>query len=74
MLRENLTLITTLKDYPNIYSHLSLDHDNLIIQTNSQTISIDLNATNLQNIFNENLRNNLSNLTIDVLCKILEIK
>ncbi|HIS87237.1 MAG TPA: hypothetical protein IAB49_03800 [Candidatus Caccenecus avistercoris] len=74
MLRENLTLITTLKDYPNIYSHLSLDHDNLIIQTNSQTISIDLNATNLQNIFNENLKNNLSNLTIDDFGKILEIE
>ena len=74
MLRENLTLITMLKDYPNIYSYLSFAQDNLIIQTNNQTISIDLNTTNLKNVFNENLKNNLPNLTIDDFGKILEIE
>ena len=74
MLRENLTLITMLKDYPNIYSYLSFAQDNLIIQTNNQTISIDLNTINLKNVFNENLKNNLPNLTIDDFGKILEIE
>lgn len=74
MLRENLTLITMLKDYPNIYSYLSFAQDNLIIQTNNQTISIDLNTTNLKNVFNENLKNNLPNLTINDFGKILEIE
>ena len=63
-----------LKDYPNIYSYLSFAQDNLIIQTNNQTISIDLNTINLKNVFNENLKNNLPNLTIDDFGKILEIE
>ena len=74
MLRENLILITNLKNYPNIYSHLSFAQDTLIIKTSSRTISIDLKTINLQNVFNENLRNNLAHLTIDDFGKILEIE
>lgn len=74
MLRDNLVLIASLKEYPHIYSNLSFSQDKLIINNGSTPISIDLNKIHLKNIFNDNFKNNLSNLTIMDFAKILEIE